>query len=161
MKALAGMLAGAFLVLGGCAADDGSDAGTGGGSRAQGPLPSPEDYATELVTETDAVRTSEGLPALERLGCADREAARRADRLRGRRLEHLPLRGFVDACAPGRRAAENLAASDRPAAEVVAAWMDSPGHRNNIVDPGLTHTGVGCARDGDELVCVQLFLGED
>lgn len=33
-----------------------------------------------------------------------------------------------------RPGAENLAQGQRSAAEVVAAWMDSPGHRRNILD---------------------------
>lgn len=31
------------------------------------------------------------------------------------------------------------------AATLNAAWMQSPGHRENILDPGYTRMGVGCA----------------
>ena len=30
-------------------------------------------------------------------------------------------------------------------AQVMAAWMASPGHRANIVNPGFTHVGFGLA----------------
>lgn len=34
-----------------------------------------------------------------------------------------------------------------PAAAVVKGWMNSPSHRDNILFPYYTHTGVGVARD--------------
>jgi hypothetical protein len=39
--------------------------------------------------------------------------------------------------------AENVAAGMRTSAEVVAGWMNSPGHRANILDPNMTHMGSG------------------
>jgi uncharacterized protein YkwD len=44
--------------------------------------------------------------------------------------------------------AENLAAGHRSAAEVVQAWMDSPGHRRNLLDCTSKAVGVGFARGG-------------
>jgi uncharacterized protein YkwD len=38
---------------------------------------------------------------------------------------------------------ENLAAGQRTPEEVVQAWMDSPGHRDNILNPAYTELGVG------------------
>lgn len=38
---------------------------------------------------------------------------------------------------------ENIAAGQRSPKEVVKAWMDSPPHRQNILDPDFTHTGIG------------------
>ena len=40
-------------------------------------------------------------------------------------------------------AAENIAAGQRTPESVVTAWMNSPGHRNNILHPSLRHLGVG------------------
>ncbi|MCP9211054.1 CAP domain-containing protein [Streptomyces sp. NEAU-Y11] len=40
---------------------------------------------------------------------------------------------------------ENIACGQRSAAEVVRGWMDSPGHRANILKPDFTHIGVGYA----------------
>ena len=54
----------------------------------------------------------------------------------GQRIERA---GF-----PWRRAAENVAFGQRTPAEVVAAWMNSAGHRNNILSVN-THLGVGLA----------------
>jgi uncharacterized protein YkwD len=173
MKTLAGHPAGVFallirglirglipgLVAGLLAGCGGTGAGTADGG--SGPQAStPADYARRLVLETNAARTAEGLRRLQRSRCADREARRRAQELRGQELDHGPLVEFVRRCAPGSRAAENLAESSKPAEDVVQAWMASPGHRNNIVDPGLRQVGVGCVRHEDGLLCSQLFLGD-
>jgi uncharacterized YkwD family protein/spore coat assembly protein SafA len=45
-------------------------------------------------------------------------------------------------------AAENIAAGQTSAEEVVKAWMESPGHRKNILDARMTHIGVGYAKGG-------------
>ena len=42
-----------------------------------------------------------------------------------------------------KSAAENIAMGQRSAAEVVKGWMESPGHRQNILTPGFTHIGIG------------------
>jgi uncharacterized protein YkwD len=45
-------------------------------------------------------------------------------------------------------AAENIAQGQRSAEQVMQAWMNSSGHRANILDCGLTTIGVGLASDG-------------
>ena len=40
-------------------------------------------------------------------------------------------------------AAENIAAGYTTPEEVVGGWMNSPGHRANILNPNLTEIGVG------------------
>ncbi len=47
---------------------------------------------------------------------------------------------------------ENIAAGQETPEEVVAAWMDSPGHRRNILDCSFTSIGVGYDPDGDHWV---------
>ncbi|MBP3950219.1 cell wall-binding repeat-containing protein [Bacillus suaedae] len=42
-----------------------------------------------------------------------------------------------------RRAAENIAAGYTSASAVMEGWMNSPGHRANIMNKDLTHIGVG------------------
>lgn len=46
-----------------------------------------------------------------------------------------------------QRAAENIARGQRTPQEVVTAWMNSPGHRKNILGD-FTHIGVGYVEDG-------------
>jgi uncharacterized protein YkwD len=47
-----------------------------------------------------------------------------------------------------RSIGENIACGQRSAAEVVEGWMNSPGHRANILKPAFTHIGIGFAGGG-------------
>jgi uncharacterized protein YkwD len=51
---------------------------------------------------------------------------------------------------------ENIAVGQQDAAAVMTAWMNSPGHRMNILDPRFTHIGVGIA--GGQPYWAQVFL---
>lgn len=46
-------------------------------------------------------------------------------------------------------AGENLAGKISTPEKVVQAWMDSPGHRKNIMNPKYTQIGVGYVADGN------------
>lgn len=119
-----------------------------------------EAYAAELLTLTNEVRAEEGLDALVDSACAQDAALSRAQALVGQEeLEHGPLGPVIESCAPLTTAAENLVNSTAPPAEVVEAWLGSPGHRANIIDPELTELGIGCVPDGAQLLCAQIFLG--
>ena len=48
-----------------------------------------------------------------------------------------------------RRANENVAMGFNDAPSVVAAWMRSPGHRQNVLDRGTHEMGLGLARGRD------------
>lgn len=49
-----------------------------------------------------------------------------------------------------RSLAENIAAGQQTPEEVVQGWMDSPGHRANILRDSVTHMGLGYAKgEGD------------
>ncbi len=47
-----------------------------------------------------------------------------------------------------RSAAENIAAGQTSAQAVVNSWMNSPGHKQNMLNPAYTHLGAGYARGG-------------
>ncbi|QBP41176.1 CAP domain-containing protein [Paenisporosarcina antarctica] len=47
-----------------------------------------------------------------------------------------------------RAAGENIAMGQKSADEVVKAWMDSPGHRENIMKANFTHIGIGYDAQG-------------
>lgn len=57
-----------------------------------------------------------------------------------------------------KSAAENIAMGQRTAQEVVKGWMDSPGHRQNILTPGYTHIGIGYDANGH--YWTQQFIGK-
>ncbi|GAA0395232.1 hypothetical protein GCM10010357_15280 [Streptomyces luteireticuli] len=50
--------------------------------------------------------------------------------------------------APYRGIGENLACGRGSPAEVVGGWMNSPGHRANILNSGFTDIGIGLAGGG-------------
>lgn len=58
-----------------------------------------------------------------------------------------------------RRAGENIAYGYSTPEAVVTAWMNSEGHRRNILNGSFTHIGVGCYRSGGLLYWTQLFGG--
>lgn len=49
-----------------------------------------------------------------------------------------------------RSAGENIAAGQSTPQEVVTAWMNSPGHRANILSTNYTYIGVGYAQGGSQ-----------
>nr|WP_234417273.1 MULTISPECIES: CAP domain-containing protein [unclassified Lysinibacillus] len=53
-------------------------------------------------------------------------------------------------------AGENIAKGQRTAEEVVTAWMNSEGHRANILNANFTHIGVGYVKDGN--IWTQQFI---
>ncbi|ALC85692.1 MULTISPECIES: CAP domain-containing protein [unclassified Bacillus (in: firmicutes)] len=55
-------------------------------------------------------------------------------------------------------AGENIAMGQPSAEEVVDAWMKSPGHRENIMNPSFTHIGVGLSDSG--FYWTQQFIGK-
>lgn len=56
-----------------------------------------------------------------------------------------------------RAAGENIAMGYATAQTVMTAWMNSPGHRANILNASYTQIGVGYVADGN--YWTQLFLG--
>jgi stress response protein SCP2 len=109
----------------------------------------------EVVDRTNAERARHGLRTLavdQRLAAAAQ--AHSADMVRRGFFAHESPDGrqvWDRAVAAGyayRKVAENIAAGQRTAEEVVRGWMGSPGHRANILDGDLTQIGVGRADGG-------------
>ena len=56
-------------------------------------------------------------------------------------------------------AGENIAKGQPSPQNVMAAWMNSPGHRSNILSPVYTELGVGVAKDSKgNLYWTQMFI---
>lgn len=58
-----------------------------------------------------------------------------------------------------KTAGENIAEGQRSAAEVMNSWMNSPGHRANILNGSFTNLGVGYA-EGSGPYWTQQFIGK-
>jgi len=109
----------------------------------------------EVVIRTNAERARHGLrPLTVDARLARAAQAHSADMVRRSFFAHENPDGrqvWDRAVAAGyayRKVAENIAAGQRTAEEVVLGWMGSPGHRANILDGELTQIGVGCAEGG-------------
>ncbi len=62
---------------------------------------------------------------------------------------------------PFRMVGENLAwnqNAQNPASSAVNGWMQSPGHRENILQAGFSETGIGICRRGSAYYFTQVFL---
>jgi uncharacterized protein YkwD len=122
-------------------------------------------YAAALEDGVNAARAQLDLPPLRHDDCLQGAATDRAAALIGApELVHAPLAPVQKSCPGGTLAAENLSRTDRPPQDVVQAWLDSPSHRDNLVNADLLRGAIGCVRDGGTadvpvLICSHVFLG--
>lgn len=110
-------------------------------------------YETEVIRLTNAERTKRGLTALGTNWQLSRVARYKSqDMINKNYFSHTsPTYGspFTMMQSFGLRfsaAGENIAYGQRTPQEVVTAWMNSPGHRANILSPAYTQIGVGAAK---------------
>ena len=59
-----------------------------------------------------------------------------------------------------RAAGENIAMGQKTPQEVMNSWMNSDGHRKNILNPDFTELGVGIASNGSSLYWTQMSIGK-
>ncbi|MDT7845492.1 CAP domain-containing protein [Streptomyces justiciae] len=111
--------------------------------------------ASQVVDLTNRERARHGLPALTvdaRLTAAAQ--AHSTDMIARAFYSHTspdgshPWDRAAAAGASRRSIGENIACGQRSPAEVVEGWMNSPGHRANILKPDFTHIGTGFAGGG-------------
>ncbi|HDR4454747.1 TPA: serine protease [Bacillus cereus] len=114
------------------------------------------EFEQRVVELTNAERTKQGLPALK----IDTELSKVA-RIKS---EDMQKNNYFDHNSPTygspfdmmkkfgisyTSAGENIAQGQRTPEEVVQAWMNSAGHRANILNNGFTHIGVGYVESGN------------
>lgn len=114
------------------------------------------EFEKQVVDLTNAERTKAGLKPLEMHGALmDVAQAKSEDMAKNNYFDHnSPTYGspFDQIKAAGisyRSAGENIAQGQTTPAQVVQAWMDSPGHRQNILNANYTHIGVGYVENGN------------
>lgn len=114
--------------------------------------------AAAIADLTNAQRKRRGLRPLRVNAALTRAAQMQAEQMaRLGRLDHeLPEAGYptvrqrLAAVAYDWQAyGENLARAQRTAAEVVEAWMQSPGHRRNLLSERFSELGIGYAVGAD------------
>lgn len=103
-------------------------------------------YAGRLLELVNRERARRGVRPLRRTGCAERLAERWSARLASRdALRHQSIRDVLHAC-DAVRAAENLGAGQPTPDDLLRKWLASSQHRKNLLNPKLTHVGLGVAR---------------
>jgi uncharacterized protein YkwD len=121
--------------------------------------PAMPDLLAQVIDRVNAERAAAGCPALVsndalmQIAQAHSQDMASHDIFRHEGSDgRTPFQRMEDVGYHFRRAAENVAAGVRSAADVVDLWMNSPGHRANILDCQLRETGVGYVEDpGDPL----------
>ena len=118
--------------------------------------------ASEVVRLTNSARSKNGYAALVEDGVLSEAAAVRAREI-ARSFSHTRPSGasFSSALSESGvsylRAGENIASGQKSASEVVNAWMNSPGHRANILNSSYSRIGSASVNIDGTHYWVQLF----
>ena len=136
---------------------------TGNGSGSTGGTSTGTSSAAQAVlAEVNAARAKNGLSALTLDANMNRAAAVRAAELAQSFSHTRPngsrgLTALNEAGVSYRTVGENIASGQQTAQAVVSAWMNSSGHRANILSSLFGRMGVGQATIGRRTYWVQLF----
>ena len=128
------------------------------------PASSDSDYVNQVIDLVNADRAANGLGPVTATAELNQAAAQRAKEIYTL-FDHSRPDGtscFTVLSQYGvsySSAGENIAAGQSTPSAVETAWMNSPGHRANILTAGFTHIGVGYyeTSDGYRYYWVQLF----
>ena len=118
--------------------------------------------ASEVVRLTNSARSQNGYAALVEDGALSEAAAVRAREI-ARSFSHTRPSGasfssvLSESGVSYLRAGENIASGQKSASEVVNAWMNSPGHRANILNSSYSRIGSASVNIDGTLYWVQLF----
>lgn len=121
-------------------------------------------YADEVIRLVNVERAKQGLSALSKRDDISEYAQLRATELvtsfsHTRPNGSDPLSYVMD--LPGVwGAGENIAMGYGSPESVMTGWMNSPGHRDNILSKKIDYNsiGVGCYKSGGQLYWVQIFV---
>ena len=114
-------------------------------------------FASEVVSLVNQERAAVGLAPLIEDNTLDQAAAIRAEEIITSFSHTRPdgsscFTALQQVGASYRHAGENIAIGQTTPAQVVADWMNSPGHRANILNPDFTKIGVGVQSSSGEYV---------
>ncbi|MGE7694316.1 SafA/ExsA family spore coat assembly protein [Lysinibacillus sp. NPDC094177] len=117
----------------------------------------------EVVKLVNAERAKAGLPALKEDWELSRVAKYKSQDMHDKKyFDHTsptygtPFTMMKNFGITYKSAGENIAMGQRSAEEVVKAWMNSEGHRANILNKNYTYIGVGYVKDGN--YWTQMFI---
>lgn len=121
-------------------------------------------YASQVVNLVNAERSNRGLKPLSIDKNAAAAAGVRAKEIK-QSFSHTRPDGshfstvLKDNGVSYRTSGENIAWGQRTPEEVVKGWMNSEGHRANILNEKFTSIGVGYYENGGTAYWAQLFIG--
>ncbi|HRY84556.1 MAG TPA: CAP domain-containing protein [Candidatus Cloacimonadota bacterium] len=129
------------------------------------------EFEKKIWELTNRERRANGLSALQYYQPLSELARRQSDNMRRHKFfdhkdqEGLTVGGRQEKYLPRLKInsiGENLAYLSNSEKrftpqEIVQGWMESPGHRANILSPDFTHLGVGVVTKGDKLWATQNF----
>lgn len=123
-----------------------------------------EEFIAGVIELSNAERSKYGLVTLERFTLADAAAAVRASEIKELFSHYRPngelcFTVFEEVGLQCLAGGENIAYGQFSATEVVKAWMDSEGHRNNMLNSKYSRIGVSVSRRDDGcLFWVQILI---
>ncbi|MDR0883343.1 MAG: CAP domain-containing protein [Oscillospiraceae bacterium] len=133
------------------------------------PRPETRHLETELIDSVNGLRAERNLPALRENASLTEVAREKAEQIRrDDEFAHI-LPSYGDPFSMMERAGlkftaagEDLAHAHYSAATTVVDWMNSLGHRNNVLSPVFDEIGVGLAPDRHGgWIWVALFMKSD
>ena len=143
-------------------------------NKVETPTQSEGDYLArvedEIFNATNAERQKQGLPALKRNSTANKYARSKSlEMLNLNYFDHnSPKNGYIQDIAKRdgwkySRIGENIytmtggQASSVSGASITNSWMNSEGHRKNILNSGYTDIGIGVTFRNGKLYATQIF----
>ncbi len=122
-------------------------------------------YENEVVRLVNEIRVENGLKPLTHNWELSRVARYKSQDMRDNKyFSHTspvygsPFQMIKNFGITYRSAGENIARGQKTPAVVVNAWMNSSGHRANILNASFTQIGVGYVADGN--YWTQMFIGK-
>ncbi|WP_453992238.1 CAP domain-containing protein [Bacillus nitroreducens] len=122
-------------------------------------------FERQVIDLTNAQRQKNGLPALKTDSALSKVAKTKSNDMQQKNyFSHTsptygsPFDMIRDFGVSYKTAGENIAKGQSSPEAVVNAWMNSEGHRKNILNPDFTHIGVGHQESGN--YWTQMFIGK-
>ena len=117
-----------------------------------------------MLTLINQERAAQGLSALTMNSAAQSAADVRAAELVTLFSHYRPdgtvcFTALDEAGVSYMTAGENIACGQTSPSSVVSAWMNSSGHRENILSSSFTQVGISCYYANGTYYWVQLFIG--
>ena len=140
------LLVGCFFFISGCAKD-------------ADPTAYVPDKENEVIRLVNNERAKAGVAPLEMDLSLMQSCNIRAEELTIK-FDHVRPNGascFSVIAFESKASGENIAKGQTDASSVMATWMNSKGHRDNILSPNFTHIGVGYLLQNNTAYWVQLF----